>query len=162
MSLSLIVAAAANDVIGKDGALPWHLPDDLRRFRRLTTGTVVVMGRLTHESILARLGRPLPDRTSVVITTRPLAEHPDVHAASSVPEALTVARSLARAAATEVFVCGGASVYRQTLPEVTRVHLTRVHREVPGDTSMPEGWLDGFTEESRQDFPDYSFIDYAR
>ena len=68
MTASLIVAAAANEVIGRGGALPWHLPADLRRFRALTTGHVVVMGRLTHESIVDRLGHPLADRTSIVVS----------------------------------------------------------------------------------------------
>ncbi|GAA2729671.1 dihydrofolate reductase [Actinocorallia aurantiaca] len=158
MTVSLIVAAASNDVIGKDGSLPWHLPEDLRHFKNLTMGNVVVMGRLTHDSIIARLGRPLPGRRSIVITTRPLDEHEDVVSTASVPEAL----SAARAQGDEIFICGGASIYEQTLPEVTRVHLTRIHREVEGDTSMPEGWLDGFTEKSRQDFPTHSFIEYAR
>jgi dihydrofolate reductase len=71
MKVSLIVAAAANDVIGRDGALPWHLPEDLRQFRRLTSGCPVVVGRLTHESIVARLGRPLPGRTSIVVSSGP-------------------------------------------------------------------------------------------
>ena len=158
MTVSLIVAAASNDVIGKDGALPWHLPEDLRHFKTLTMGNVVVMGRLTHDSIIARLGRPLPGRKSIVITTRPLAEHEDVVIAASVPEALAAARSQEA----EIFICGGASIYEQTLPEVTRIHLTRIHREVEGDTSMPEGWLTGFTERSRQDFPTHSFIEYTR
>lgn len=158
MTVSLIVAAASNDVIGKDGALPWHLPEDLRHFKNLTTGNTVVMGRLTHDSIIARLGRPLPGRRSIVITTRPLDEHEDVTPTASVPEAL----SAARAQGDEIFICGGASIYEQTLPEVTRIHLTRIHQEVEGDTSMPEGWLNGFTEKSRQDFSTHSFIEYTR
>ncbi|MEO3786065.1 dihydrofolate reductase [Actinocorallia sp. B10E7] len=162
MTVSLIVAAASNDVIGKDGALPWHLPEDLRHFKRLTSGNVVVMGRLTHDSIVARLGRPLPDRRSVVITTRPLDEHPDVTPVTSVPEALATARALAAETDAEIFICGGASIYEQALPEVTRIHLTRIHRDVEGDTSMPEGWLTAFTEKSREDHPGHSFIEYTR
>lgn len=164
MNLNLIVAAAANDVIGRDDALPWHLPEDLRHFKRLTTGNVVVMGRRTHESIIARLGRPLPGRTTVVVTRTPPAvpPHPDVTTAATVEEALALAGRLASDARSEIFVCGGASIYAQTLPDVHRVHLTRVHRDVEGDTAMPEGWLTGFTERSRQDHPDYSFIEYTR
>lgn len=164
MTLNLIVAAAANDVIGRDDTLPWHLPEDLRHFKRLTTGNVVVMGRKTHDSIVARLGRPLPGRSTVVITRNPsdVAPHPDVTVVRSVPEALEAAGELAATSGAEVFVCGGASIYAQALPDVDRVHLTRVHREAEGDTAMPAGWLTGFTERSRQDHPDYSFIEYTR
>jgi dihydrofolate reductase len=163
--ISLSVAAAANEVIGADGALPWHLPDDLRRFRRLTGGHAVVLGRVTHESIIARLGRPLPGRTSVVISRRAAADEPGVSWASSVPAAMTAARAIeAGTGGDEVFVLGGASVYEQALPLVDRVYLTRVHRDVPGDTRLPAGWLDGFALASRADGPagEYSFLVYER
>jgi dihydrofolate reductase len=164
MIVSLIVAAAENEVIGRDGDIPWHLPDDLRRFRRLTKGHAVVMGRLTHESILARLGRPLPDRTSVVVSGT-LGETPGILVAPTVPQALRVARE--HETAGEIFVIGGASVYRECLAAVDRVRLTRVHQDVEGDTAMPDGWLDGFTEVSREGpFEEsgltYSYVDYAR
>jgi dihydrofolate reductase len=161
--VSVSVAAAANEVIGHDGELPWHLPEDLRRFRRLTAGHAVVLGRVTHESILARLGRPLPGRTSVVVSSRPApAGAPDgVIWAGSVPEAMTAARAAETAG--EVFVLGGASVYAQALPLAGRVYLTRLHRDVAGDTRMPPGWLAGFRLESRDDRPGgYSFLIYRR
>ena len=96
MIVSLVVAASANEVIGADGALPWHLPGDLRRFRALTTGHVVVMGRLTYQSILDRLGHPLTGRTSVVVS-RTLGEpgYPGVRVARSLPEAMALAEALA-------------------------------------------------------------------
>jgi dihydrofolate reductase len=183
MITSLIVAAAENDVIGVDGDLPWHIPGDLRHFKRLTQDHAVVLGRLTHESIVARLGRPLPRRTNVVVSRSPRPETAvggdrtaaertgtaadrtgtaaggAVHAGGvrwerSVAEALATAEALERAAGTdEVCVIGGASVYRQALPFVDRVHLTRVHLRVEGDTRMPEGWLEGFEEVSRLDVP---------
>jgi dihydrofolate reductase len=189
VTTSLIVAAAANDVIGAGGALPWHLPEDMRRFRRLTAGHAVVLGRVTHESIVARLGRALPGRTSVVVSSRGVSVPggaadgtAEVAWAGSVDEAMAAARaaeagSAARAAEEdargglrasggEVFVLGGASVYAQALPEVDRVYLTRVHREVAGDTSMPAGWLDGFTLVRRDERPGadggFSFLEYAR
>jgi len=164
LTTSLIVAAARNDVIGAGGELPWYLPEDLRRFKRLTLGHPVVVGRVTHESIVARLGRPLPERTSVVVSSRPAPlTHADVVWTTSLETAVDAARGLA---AEQVFVIGGASVYEQMLPQVDRIYLTRVHRDVDGDTVMPRGWLDGFTVTAREDRdgPDggYSWLDYRR
>jgi dihydrofolate reductase len=172
---SLIVAAARNDVIGAGGALPWYLPEDLRRFKRLTVGHPVVVGRVTHESILTRLGCPLPQRTSIVVSSRPTDRAAaGVVWATSLDAALDTARGAAVPAvapatadpADEVFVIGGASVYEQVLPQVDRVYLTRLHRDVDGDTVMPSGWLDGFTLTAREDRPGpdggYSFLDYRR
>ncbi|HEY6275233.1 MAG TPA: dihydrofolate reductase [Streptosporangiaceae bacterium] len=156
MIISLVVAAAKNEVIGRDGALPWHLPDDLRRFRALTTGQVVVMGRLTHESIVARLGHPLAGRTSVVVSsTLPDAADERVVVAGSVGSALEVAASIsALAGSGEVFVIGGESVYRQVLPSADRIYLTRVHAEEAGDRRMPDRWLAGFELVSQEDATD--------
>ncbi len=170
MIVSLVVAASANEVIGADGALPWHLPGDLRRFRDLTTGHVVVMGRLTYQSILDRLGHPLTGRTSVVVS-RTLGEtgHPGVLVARSVADALALAERLAEQAGdTEFFVIGGESVYRDVLPRADRVYLTRVHGQVAGDRSMPGDWLAGFELATRDDEAGaqgplrYSFLDYHR
>lgn len=177
MTVSLLVAAAANDVIGRDGALPWHLPADMRRFRALTAGHVVVMGRLTHESIVGRLGHPLRGRTSIVVSrtlpgqgTEPAPASDDrVLVAGSVESALAIAAQLtASAGRDEFFVLGGGSVYRQALPSVERIYLTRVHDEVTGDCRMPAGWLDGFELAAREDAADptsgttFSFLDYRR
>ena len=170
MTISLVVAAAENEVIGRDGALPWYLPADLRRFRELTTGHVVVMGRLTYESIIARLGHPLDGRTSVVISsTLPDPADERVVVSGSVESALAQAARLATGAGGgELFVAGGESVYRQVLPSADRIYLTRVHTEVAGDRRMPDGWLAGFELVSRQDATDpgsgtgYSFLGYQR
>ena len=225
MTASLIVAAAANEVIGRGGALPWHLPADLRRFRALTTGHVVVMGRLTHESIVDRLGHPLAGRTSIVVsrtmrgpgtelagaryparmglastghpagtglagtghpagtglagTGRPagteLAGSPHstgegrVLIVDSLESALAAAASIgAPAGSGEFFIIGGESVYRQALPSVDKIYLTRVHAEVSGDRRMPDDWLAGFELASREDAADpgsgtrYSFLGYRR
>jgi dihydrofolate reductase len=164
---SLIVAAARNDVIGADGALPWYLPEDLRRFKRLTVGHPVVVGRVTHESILTRLGCPLPERTSIVVSSRPAGQvGAGVVWTASLGAALNTAQAAAADQVDEVFVIGGASVYEQVLPQVDRVYLTRLHRDVDGDTAMPPGWLDGFTLTAREDRPGpdggYSFLDYRR
>jgi dihydrofolate reductase len=179
MIISMIVAASENDVIGRDGALPWRLPKDARRFRELTTGHVVVMGRVTYDSIVAALGRPLPDRASVVVTRagqvpgsaagEPGSAGGQVVWARSLESALDEARRIAAAAGdTELFVVGGVSIYCHVLPFADRVYLTRVHHVVEGDRSMPAGWLAGFDLVRREDVTDpksqlrYSFLDYAR
>jgi len=125
MTISLVVAASKNNVIGRNGGLPWHLPADLRHFKRLTSGEPVGMGRRTFES----LGRPLPDRRNIVMTRDPgyAAEGCDV--VSSVDEALDLV-----ADADEVMVIGGGQVYRDFLPRADRIYLTRVQAEVEGDT----------------------------
>jgi dihydrofolate reductase len=172
--VSLIVAAAANDVIGRAGDLPWHLPADLRRFRSLTDGHVVLAGRVTHDSIVTRLGCPLPGRITVVITRAGPADA-GRPAGGGVRYVMSLAAALAAAAEAtrqagrqQFFVIGGASVYQQALPFVDRLYLTRIHQPVPGDRAMPAGWLSGFELVSQQDVvpqagqPGYSWLDYRR
>jgi dihydrofolate reductase len=145
---SLIVAADENDLIGRaNGDLPWHLPKDFQRFRRLTTGHVMVMGRLTHDSIMARNGWPLPGRFTVVVTRQTgLPAIPGVLYQPDVAAALAMAQSIENFANRfEVFVLGGAQIYEQALPGVDTVYLTRVHTEAVGDVYLPDGWLDAFT-----------------
>lgn len=129
MTLSLVVAASSNNVIGRDGGLPWHLPDDLRQFKRLTMGKAVIMGRSTYESI----GRPLPDRRNIVMTRNAdyVADGCDV--VSSVSEAIDALEG-----AEEAMIIGGGQVYRDFLPLADRIYLTRVQAEVEGDTYFPE------------------------
>jgi dihydrofolate reductase len=140
--VSLIAALAANRVIGRDNALPWHLPEDLRHFRALTRGHPVIMGRRTYESI----GRPLPDRQNLVITRDPHRAIPGVELATSLENAL----ALARPARGEVFVIGGAEIYALALPRADRLHLTLIERDVEGNARFPEWRELGFREtESR-------------
>ncbi len=125
MTISLIVAAANNDVIGSGGDLPWHLPDDLRNFKRLTLGKPVVMGRKTYESI----GRPLPDRRNIILTRDPSFEAPGCEVVASIDEALERV-----ADAHEVMIIGGGEIYSAFLPMAKKVYLTRVFADVEGDT----------------------------
>ncbi|MBW2462304.1 MAG: dihydrofolate reductase [Deltaproteobacteria bacterium] len=127
--LQLIVAMSENRCIGKDNALPWHISEDLKRFKRLTKGHAIIMGRKTHESI----GRALPHRRNIVITRRPDAHFEGCEVAGTVAEAI----ALAREGDPAPFVVGGASVYEAALPKTTRIHLTEVKRTVDGDTFMP-------------------------
>jgi dihydrofolate reductase len=155
---ALIVAADEGDVIGAEGRLPWHLPEDLRRFKRLTTGHTVVVGRRTHESIVERLGHPLPDRITVVVTRRPRVGHDTVIYQPDLPTALAVARAAeAHTGGDTVFIIGGAEIYAAALPEVDLVYLTRVHDRHAGDVVMPAGWLDGFELADREQQPDARF-----
>ncbi|MDR3188541.1 MAG: dihydrofolate reductase [Prevotellaceae bacterium] len=129
-TISIIVAVADNGVIGNANRLPWHIPEDLRRFRQLTTGHTVIMGRKTFESI----GKPLPNRKNVVISrTMPVggAGHPVV--VRSLADALQAAQG-----DNEAFIIGGDSVYRQAMPLAQRLYLTRVHTLADGDTFFPE------------------------
>ena len=132
MTISLVVAASINNVIGSDGGLPWHLPDDLRHFKRLTTGKPVVMGRKTFESI----GRPLPDRRNIVMTRDPDYAATGCDVVASVSEALDLVGD-----ADEVMIIGGGQLYRESLPHSDRMILTLVDCEPAADTWFPE-WAD--------------------
>lgn len=136
MTLSCIVAVSDNGVIGRDNALPWHLPADLKRFKNLTMGHTIVMGRKTFESI----GRPLPGRTSIVLSRRGYDPPEGVLVAGSLDEALDMCGE-----DTEVFVIGGASVFREALPRCDRIYLTRVHADIEGDTTFPLESIRGWT-----------------
>lgn len=144
MTLSCIVAVAENGVIGRGSSLPWRLSADLRRFKRLTTGHTLIMGRKTFESI----GRPLPDRTSLVLTRDSTYERPGVVVVHSLEEALERCRS-----EQEVFVIGGAAVFREALPRAQRLYLTRVHADVRGDVRFPEEGLQGWTQVEQTQVP---------
>ena len=125
----LVAAVAANGVIGVDGKLPWHLPEDLKHFKKLTLGHPVIMGRKTWESI----GRVLPGRETVIVTRQPGYRVPGAKIAHSLDEAIAGCGS-----DSEIFVIGGAELYAQALPRAGRLYLTTVEAEVAGDTFMPE------------------------
>ncbi len=125
--VALVVAHSANRVIGRDGGLPWRLPGDLRRFRELTTGHAVVMGRRTYES-LPDAFRPLPERRNIVLSTDPAYRADGAEVVGDLDAALTGTR----------FVIGGGAVYAQALPLAQRVYATEIEAEVDGDTFFPE------------------------
>lgn len=126
--LSIIVAAAENGAIGKDNQLLWHLPNDLKFFKRTTVGHPIIMGRKTYDSV----GKPLPNRRNVVITRQHGLVIQGADVVHSLDEALALCATVA-----EVFIVGGAEIYRQALPIVSRVYLTRVHADVDGDSFFP-------------------------
>ncbi len=149
MKLALICAMSENRVIGRNNDLPWHLPEDLKYFKRTTMGSCMIMGRNTWESI----GRALPGRTSIVITSRDdyVAEGAEV--AGSLNAAIERARSIsAKSGSSEAFVIGGAVLYQAALPLADTIHLTRVHANVEGDTYLHEFDESNWKEVSREEY----------
>ncbi len=134
--VSVIAAVAENGVIGRDGDLPWRLPADLQRFKALTWGHPMIMGRRTYDSI----GRPLPGRRSIVLSRNPavLSGVAGVTVAGDLEHALEIAAAGdGSGEARQVFIIGGAEIYRQALPRANRLYLTRIHAEIEGETTFP-------------------------
>ena len=127
--LSILVAMANNRVIGARGAIPWHLPDELKLFKKLTMGHHMIMGRKTWESI----GKPLPGRTSVIVTRQPGFRAPGAIIAHSLDEAIA-----ASSGDSEIFVIGGSEIFAEALPRAGRIYLTTVDAAPEGDTYMPD------------------------
>jgi dihydrofolate reductase len=157
--LSLIAAMAENRVIGADNRLPWHLPEDLKHFRKLTSGHPVILGRKTYESI----GRLLPNRTNVIVTRNPAYRVEGAVIVGSLDEAIAAATRAP--GGDEVFVIGGAEIYALALPRADRIYLTEVHQHVEGDAYFPELPAGAFVVETRDDRggnPSFSFLKLAR
>lgn len=167
MTLSLIAAVAENGVIGRNGALPWRLSADLRRFKSLTMNHAIVMGRRTWESI----NRPLPGRTMIVVSRQPGYVAGACHVAPTLDAAATLASSLRRFGdrSHETFVIGGGELYRAALPLAQKIYLTRVHAHVDGDATFPQvDWSEWRLTKSERhpadannEF-DFTFEDYER
>ncbi|MFT4242860.1 MAG: dihydrofolate reductase [Acidovorax sp.] len=161
MNIHLIYARAANGVIGKDGAMPWHLPQDLAHFKALTEGHPVIMGRKTWDSLPARF-RPLPGRVNIVVTRQADWIENGAQRASSLHDALSIAEQTD----TTAWIIGGAQIYAQALPLATRVEVTEIGRDFEGDAHAPElgrEWME--TARSSHvgagGLP-YSFVTYVR
>lgn len=130
-TIAFVVAVAENGIIGRGGALPWKLPSDLKRFRRLTMGKPVIMGRKTFDSI----GRPLDGRDNIVVSRQPGLAIPGTHAAASIEQAIALGHRLAaERGADEVMVIGGEAIFHSALPQARRIYLTLVHATPAGDT----------------------------
>ncbi len=152
MKIAIIAAVSRNRVIGKDGKLPWHISEDLKRFKRLTTGHVVLMGRKTFES----LGKPLPNRRNVVVTSHLI---PGVETYPSLPDALR-----ALEAEEKIFIIGGGTIFAQLLDRADELYLTIIERDVEGDAFFPPyQHLIGtrFTLVQRMPADGYAFEDYS-
>jgi len=159
VTVALVAAIARGGVIGRDGGVPWHIPEDVARFKALTTGHAVVMGRKTWESLPERF-RPLPDRRNVVVTRNGEWSAPGAEHAGSVEEALAALRGVER-----IFVIGGAEIYAAALPFADELVLTEVDLDVEGDTFFPVWDRNAFVEISRdertaQDGTHFAFVRY--
>lgn len=159
-AIAVIAAIAANRVIGAQNRLPWRLPDDLRRFRALTTGHAVIMGRKTWES----LPHPLPGRQNIVVTTRDAYVAPGAQIAGSLDAALALVELPGPA-----FCIGGGELYRAALPRASTLHLTEIARDFPGDALFPAldagQWREIARETHRTEGPDgfaYAYVTYER
>ncbi len=157
--ISLIAAMARNRVIGRRGGMPWHLPEDLRRFRRITWGKPILMGRKTYEAI----GRPLPGRDNIVLSRSASFQAPGCTVVGS------LAAAFERAGDQELMVIGGAQLYEALLPRAERLYLTWIEADFPGDTFFPEWDPADWREVSREprppraDFPHpYRFLVFER
>ena len=147
--IALIVAMAKNRVIGADNRIPWHLPDDLKMFKRLTMGHHIVMGRKTYESI----GRLLPGRTTVIVTRQRDYRVTGAIIAHSLHDAINAA-----ARDDDIFVIGGAELFREALPIADRIHLSLVDAEPEGDTWMPEFDTSQWTEVMSEQKPGFRYL----
>lgn len=159
--ITLIAAVARNGVIGKDNTLPWHLPEDLKHFKQLTTGHTVIMGRKTWESLPERF-RPLPGRLNVVVTRNAGYVAPGATVAASLEAAQKVG-----AGGTPLFVIGGAELYAHALPLAQRLELTEIDAEVAGDARFPEFDPGEWREIAREAGTSaaglgYAFVSYER
>jgi dihydrofolate reductase len=158
--ICLIAALAANRVIGRNNALPWHLPADLKRFKALTMGHQIVMGRNTYESI----GRPLPGRRNLVITRNGSYSAPGCEVVHSLDATLAACRG-----AQEIFVIGGAGLFRESLPRAHCLEFTEIRAEIEGDVTFPEFCMSEWRETAREIHGDeagipfrYDFATYER
>ena len=154
MELGLIVAVAENDVIGKDGKLPWNIPEDLQRFKKLTHGYPIIMGRKTYESI----GRPLPERRNIILSRNRDYGYKGIEVVGSLEEAI----NLLEDEYDKAYVIGGSKVYEESLPLVDRLELTRVHRIVKGDTYFPKIDYENWRKVREFKMKDFSFLTYTK
>lgn len=153
--INLIAGMTKNKVIGNGNALPWNIPEDLQNFRRLTTDSVVIMGRKTFESI----GRPLPKRVNIVITSQDI-QIPGVQIAKTLQDAINFAKTTSK----EVFIIGGAQIYKQALEQnlVDKMYLSIINKEYPGDVFFPAFDEKNWDVQSTQVFNDFSLIIYSK
>ncbi|EKD43636.1 MAG: hypothetical protein ACD_72C00194G0004 [uncultured bacterium] len=154
---SLIAAVAENNCIGKNNRIPWDIPEDFQYFKKMTLGKTCVMGQATYESILGYVGKPLPGRKTVVLT---------LNKDYQVPEGVRVFNSLddifEKLKDEDVYICGGASIYRQTVDRVDTLYITHISQSFDGDTFFPEINKNIWKETAREDHGNFSFVTYKK
>ena len=146
MKINMIIATDLNNVIGRDMEIPWYVPSDLAFFKDITSGHTLLVGRKTHESIVAKLGRPLPNRTSVVVTSKKTGyEHNVIY--TDIDNAIdNLLDNEGNSRKRKPFIIGGLSIYLKFLPLVDRIYWTQVMTESDGNIAMPDDWLEGFSK----------------
>ncbi|ADB37102.1 dihydrofolate reductase [Spirosoma linguale] len=162
MKISLIAAVAQNGVIGRENDLPWHLPDDFAFFKRKTSHHPIIMGRKSLES----LGKPLPNRTNIVLTRNAEFSAAGVTIVHTLDDAIAEAKAINQ---TEIFVIGGAEIYKMALPIATTLYLTEIHQDYDGDAYFPEFDKNEWQEVSRRPHPaderhavSFDFVEYEK
>lgn len=165
--LSAIVAVAKNNIIGSQNELPWYLPADLKHFKDITTGHAVIMGRNTFASIVASLGHALPNRQNIVVSRTNHVQDPDVIVVTSIEEAL--ATQAATGSDSEIFIIGGAQIYKAAAPFIEKWYVTEIDADIEGDVVLEGFEPTNYTEISRESHHkddknpyDYSFVVYER
>ncbi|HEU4839098.1 MAG TPA: dihydrofolate reductase [Micavibrio sp.] len=155
--ISLVVAAADNNVIGRDNVMPWHIPEDFKHFKTVTMGKPCIMGRKTFESILEQLGKPLPGRVNIIVS-RKNYQHGGALTCKDLEEAIDQA---SKTETDEICIVGGAQIYAQALNLADKIYLTRVHQSPRGDAFFPALGAE-WVEESRDEREGFSFLTYTR
>ncbi|MBI5470547.1 dihydrofolate reductase [Candidatus Kaiserbacteria bacterium] len=153
-----VVAMGKNRVLGNDNKLLWHIPDDLKRFKQLTLGHPIIMGRKTFESIVGYIGHPLPERTNIVVTRDPLWSYKGVQTASSIEDAIELAKKAP--GSDEIHIGGGAQIYEQALPYIDKLYLTLIDDSKPGDSFFPP-YEHLFTKKTFEESRDYKGLKYT-
>lgn len=151
--MSIIAAMAKNRVIGKDNKLPWSIPDDLKNFKKLTTGNTIIMGRKTYESI----GKPLPNRNNIVVSST-MQPSNGVQVCKNIQEALETAKSTGK----EIFIIGGANIYEQTMHLADKLYITHVKKDYEGDAFFPEINQTEWQTENLEENPEFELKLYTR
>src|SRR3989344_3631306 len=155
--IAIIAAVAENGVIGIDNKLPWHLPEDLKRFKELTTGKVVIMGRKTYESIVTMLGHTLPNRQNVVITHQTNYKVPEgIQVFYNVDEAIAANKS------NDIFVIGGGEIFREALPKADTLYITHIHKPYEGDVRFPKINMKEWRLVNEDSMSEFTFSEYKR
>lgn len=155
--IALVSAVAKNGVIGDKNNLPWYLPEDLKRFKEITAGKTVLMGRKTFESIISRLGKPLPNRTNIVITRDSNYKAPEGAIVQT-----DIKSALREHAQKDIFIIGGGEIYKQTIDLADTLYITHIDKDIEGDTKFPEIDNSKWKLESEEKHEGYSFAVYKR